>query len=140
MAPRVVATRPVIEVRTDPLTARSRDRILTAALDEFANRGFDGTTTAEIARRAGVTQPLVHYHFATKEALWQEAVTSAFAGWLDTFEGVAGELADLGIIDQMKVLVRRFVRFSAAHPEMGRIISYEGVRGGPAWTGCSSTI
>ena len=53
------------------LTERGRERILRAALEEFAIRGFDGTTTAAIARQAGVTQPLVHYHFTTKVALWQ---------------------------------------------------------------------
>ncbi len=131
MASRSVATRPLAEPAAEILSRRGSDRILAAALEEFADRGFDGTTTAEIARRAGVTQPLVHYHFATKDALWRAAVSTAFAGVLDVFADVPGELADLGVIDQMKVLVRRFVRFSAAHPEMARIISYEGVRGGP---------
>ena len=61
------------------LTARSRERILRAALAEFAIKGFDGTTTAAIARHAGVTQPLVHYHFTSKIVLWKAAVHSAFA-------------------------------------------------------------
>lgn len=111
-----------------------RERILAAALDEFAGRGFDGTTTAEIARRAGVTQPLVHYHFDSKDALWRAAVSEAFTGALSAFDGVMAELADLDTLDQMKVLVRRFVRFCAAHPEIGRMISYEGVQGGPRLT------
>lgn len=113
------------------LVEPSRDRILAAALDEFANRGFDGTTTAEIARRAGVTQPLVHYHFESKDALWRAAVDEAFGAVVESFDGVLAELSDLGLVDQMKVLVRRFVRFSAANPELGRIVSFEGVQGGP---------
>ena len=111
-----------------------RERILAAALDEFAGRGFDGTTTAEIARRAGVTQPLVHYHFESKDALWRAAVSEAFTNALTAFDGVMNELSDLDTLDQMKVLVRRFVRFCAAHPEIGRMISYEGVQGGPRLT------
>jgi AcrR family transcriptional regulator len=130
MAPRVVDAR-TVEVSRNELTERSRDRILAAALEEFANRGFDGTTTAEIARRAGVTQPLVHYHFDSKDALWRATVTGAFDNAVGAFDGVLTELADLDTVDQMKVLVRRFVRFSATHPELGRIISYEGVQGGP---------
>lgn len=113
------------------LTERSRDRILAAALSEFANRGFDGTTTAEIARRAGVTQPLVHYHFDSKDALWHATVEEAFRTAVASFAGVDTELADLDLIDQMKVLLRRYVRFSATNPELARIVSYEGVRGGP---------
>jgi AcrR family transcriptional regulator len=119
------------QVPRQEITERSRDRILRAALEEFATRGFDGTTTAEIARRAGVTQPLVHYHFATKDALWETTMEAAFAGVLESFDGVLAELADLGLIDQLKVLVRRYVRFCAAHPEIGRIVTHEGVQGGP---------
>src|SRR4051794_24909594 len=80
------------------LTERARDRILSAALEEFANRGYDGTTTAEIARHAGVTQPLVHYHFETKDALWRAAVGGAFEQAVGSFEGVVNELADLELI------------------------------------------
>lgn len=130
MAQRTDDARAIEATRAD-LTERSRDRILTAALEEFANRGFDGTTTAEIARRAGVTQPLVHYHFDSKEALWRAAIERALSGAVAAYGGVLAELADLEPIDQMKVLVRRFVHFSAANPELGRIISYEGVQGGP---------
>jgi TetR/AcrR family transcriptional regulator len=117
-----------------PPEGPGRERILAAALDEFAGRGFDGTTTAEIARRAGVTQPLVHYHFESKDALWRAAVSEAFTSALSAFDGVMTELSDLDTLDQMKVLVRRFVRFCAAHPEIGRMISYEGVQGGPRLT------
>jgi TetR/AcrR family transcriptional regulator len=129
MASRVVAAR-TDEVPRQEHTER-RDRILRAALEEFANRGFDGTTTAEIARRAGVTQPLVHYHFDDKDTLWQATMQAAFEGVIQSFEGVLAELADLDLIDRLKVLVRRYVWFCAAHPEIGRIVSHEGVQGGP---------
>jgi TetR/AcrR family transcriptional regulator len=120
---------PPADGRSD-LSERGRERILRAALEEFAIRGFDGTTTAAIARQAGVTQPLVHYHFNTKITLWQEAVRAAFAASARAFEGVEDELRDLASLDQMKVLVRRYVRFSASHPELARIISYESMQGG----------
>lgn len=112
------------------LTERSRERILRAALEEFATRGFDGTTTASIARLAGVTQPLVHYHFTSKLALWQAAVRMAFEASAQAFGGVERELVDLSPLDQMKVLTRRYVRFSASHPELARIVSHESMQGG----------
>jgi len=112
------------------LTERSRERILRSALEEFAARGFDGTTTAAIARKAGVTQPLVHYHFTSKLALWQAAVRMAFEVSSQAFRGVELELRDLAPLDQMKVLTRRYVRFSASHPELARIISHESMQGG----------
>ena len=53
----------------DLAAGTGRERILQVALEEFAANGFEGTSMAHIARRAGVTQPLVHYHFASKDAL-----------------------------------------------------------------------
>src|ERR1700688_3725269 len=52
----------------------ARERILRAALDEFARSGFDGTTTRSIAKIAGVTPPLILYHFESKEKLWLATV------------------------------------------------------------------
>lgn len=47
----------------------SRDALLDAAASLFGERGVAGTTTAEIAARAGVTAAMVHYHFKGREAL-----------------------------------------------------------------------
>lgn len=51
-----------------------RDAILEAALDLFADRGFEGTSVAAVATQADVAKPLVAYHFGSKEGLWQAAV------------------------------------------------------------------
>ena len=108
----------------------NRERILDAALKEFAARGYDGATTAGVARRAGVTQPLVHYYFDSKSVLWQAAMTHIIEEMKSSFGTDLNELSDLSPVDQLKVLVRRFVYFSAAHPEFGCILSFEGAVGG----------
>src|SRR3546814_7343759 len=61
-----------------PSADPTRDRILDAALDLFSERSFDGATTREIAQRAGVTQPLLNYHYRSKDDLWRAAVDSLF--------------------------------------------------------------
>jgi AcrR family transcriptional regulator len=109
----------------------NRERILHAALREFAARGYDGATTAGVARRAGVTQPLVHYYFDSKSVLWRAAMTHVLDEMKGSFGTDLNELSDLAPVDQLKVLVRRFVFFSAAHPEFGCIMSFEGAVGGP---------
>lgn len=48
---------------------RTRERIRAAALELFADRGFDLTTVGEIAMQAGVTEMTVYRHFPTKAAL-----------------------------------------------------------------------
>lgn len=52
-----------------PPEASTRERILTAAQDLFAERGFDATPTSRIAERAGVPKGLVHYYFRRKPDL-----------------------------------------------------------------------
>jgi AcrR family transcriptional regulator len=47
-----------------------RKELLTAALDLFAKQGFRGTTTKEIARRAGISEALLFRHFPSKEVLY----------------------------------------------------------------------
>ena len=56
----------------------ARERILSAAESLFAIRGFEGVSTTQIAKVAGITQPLIHYHFKNKEALWKATVARLF--------------------------------------------------------------
>lgn len=51
----------------------TRDRLLQAAVDEFAAKGYREATVAEICRRAEANIAAVNYHFGSKEALYQEA-------------------------------------------------------------------
>src|SRR5213595_3367687 len=95
----------------------SRERILDASLVEFAKHGYEGATTASVARRIGVTQPLIHYHFGSKEALWRAAVELAFSQMVGLLEGMDEE-STMDPRERMREIVRRFVRFSAKHPEV----------------------
>src|SRR5271167_333419 len=63
---------------TRPSADATRERIVAAAVDLFSERSFDGATTRDIAARAGVAQPLLTYHFHSKEELWRAAVDSLF--------------------------------------------------------------
>jgi TetR/AcrR family transcriptional regulator len=47
----------------------SRERLLDAAAELFAERGISAATTAQIAARAGVTAAMVHYHFKSRASL-----------------------------------------------------------------------
>ncbi|MDX2012160.1 MAG: helix-turn-helix domain-containing protein [Myxococcaceae bacterium] len=49
----------------------ARERILAAALEEFATRGYEAASTNAIAARAGVAKGLVFHHFGSKEALFE---------------------------------------------------------------------
>jgi AcrR family transcriptional regulator len=74
-----------------------RDDVLDAALVEFAERGLVGTSTEDIARRAGISQPYLFRLFGTKKALFTATVTRCFRETLEMFqraaEGKRGEEA-----------------------------------------------
>lgn len=65
--------------RSDP--EASRAAILEAAERLFLDRGFAGTSMSEIATASGVTKSLIHHHFGSKEALWDEVKRTTFAGY-----------------------------------------------------------
>src|SRR6266542_4672831 len=71
--------------------AERKDTILDAALIEFADRGFEGTSTEDIARRAGISQPYLFRLFGTKKDLYLATVERCFAETLEMFrEASAG--------------------------------------------------
>jgi len=55
-----------------------RERVLDAATHLFAARGLHGTTTADIARQAGISQPYLFRLFGTKMALFLAAADRAY--------------------------------------------------------------
>jgi AcrR family transcriptional regulator len=114
----------------------TRDRIAATATRLFVERGFDGVTVAEIARRAKVAENTVFNYFPTKEDLFYSRVDAfeesllsairdrapgrafidAFRGFLLTRQGVWGRLAPYGSADEFAELqtVTRIVSRSPA--------------------------
>ncbi|GGY51676.1 TetR/AcrR family transcriptional regulator [Streptomyces djakartensis] len=60
-------------------SADTRDRILTAAREEFSERGYEKTSVRGVAKAAGVDPALVHHYFGTKEQVFEAAITQSFA-------------------------------------------------------------
>lgn len=111
------ATRPSADV--------TRSRILAAAVELFAQRSFEGASTRDIAALAGVSQPSLAYHFHTKDDLWRATVDSLFAELNATLGARIEGLRGVDLLTTAKLVVRDFIGFSAAHPELHRIITQE---------------
>jgi TetR/AcrR family transcriptional regulator len=118
-------------VLTRPSADATRDRILAAAVDLFSERSFDGATTRDIAERAGVTQPLLNYHYRSKDELWRAAVDSLFDLLGQAMQARMEGLRGVDELTSAKLLVRDFVTFSARHPQLHRIITQESKADGP---------
>jgi AcrR family transcriptional regulator len=97
----------------------------------FSELSFEGATTREIAARAGVTQPLLNYHFASKDELWRAAVDDLFATLTSALADRAFGLRGVDELSMARLMTREFIVFSATHPELHRIITQECKTDGP---------
>jgi AcrR family transcriptional regulator len=102
----------------------TRETILKTALQEFAEQGYEGATTASIARKVGVTQPLIHYHFGSKQG---STVDSIFGDLAKEVESAETRVEGMGDAAKLVTLTYSFIDFAVAHPELARMINNEGV-------------
>jgi AcrR family transcriptional regulator len=65
-----------------------RQQLLDVGRSLFAERGFEATSTEEIAARAGVSKPIVYEHFGGKEGLYAVVVDREMQSLLDRVTGV----------------------------------------------------
>ena len=68
--------------------------LIETAVRLFAEQGYDGTTTLQISREAGVTEPLIYYHFKGKEELFTHILTDAFDEYMTRLESLPSETTD----------------------------------------------
>ena len=77
--------------------AERKDSILDAALIEFAEKGYAGTSTEDVAERAGISQPYLFRLFGTKKELYIASISRCYRETLELFqraaEGKRGEEA-----------------------------------------------
>lgn len=92
----------------------ARERIMAAAIDEFADAGYEGATIRGIAARAGVDSALVHHHFGTKADLFGAAIGAPMRPDLALPEILAGPREEVG------ERIMRFVLGAWEQPEVRR--------------------
>ena len=86
-----------------------RELVLEAAMAEFAARGLAGTSTEEVARQAGISQPYLFRLFPTKRALFLALVRRCFDRLEETFTtaaaGLTGQDALMAMGDAYELLL-----------------------------------
>jgi TetR/AcrR family transcriptional regulator len=111
--------------RQQQRSIKTKQKLLDAALEAFSENGFKGTSTRDIAERAGVHHPLITYHFKNKEELWRSAAKYVFR---DFITGLT-EAQKLHASDCPKArfaaMIRIYVHYAASHPTLHKIILQE---------------
>jgi AcrR family transcriptional regulator len=111
-----------------PLSVRAaatRQRILDAALAEFADKGLAGARVDEIAARAGANKRMLYAHFGSKEDLWLTVLENAYAAKREEERALAVDA--LPPAEAMRRLVEFNLRYTAAHPEFVALLNQENI-------------
>ena len=109
----VFQKRPAIENSAEEGT---RARILQAAQRLFARKGYDGTTTRDLASAANVAEGTLFRHFANKKAILVEVATK---GWVEILTDLLTELSEMGSYKAVaQVMRRRMLRMQESHDLM----------------------
>jgi AcrR family transcriptional regulator len=88
--------------------AERRQAIVDAALKVFVGGSYSGSTTAEIAREAGISEPILYRHFASKRDLYLACLESAWVALRAAFDAKLEELGDHDAISAIGQASREF--------------------------------
>jgi len=105
----------------------TRNALLETAVRSFSLVGYDGVSLRQLEQQAGVKRGLVAYHFGSKEQLWRTAVDQLFEALAGEFGSGLQVLADVAPVEAARGFIRALVRYSAAHPELNRLMMQESV-------------
>ncbi len=103
----------------------TQHKLLDAATQAFSENGFKGTSTREIADRAGVHHPLITYHFKNKELLWRAATDRIFRDFNKALGKVMSDIPASEPRRRAETLVRTYVRYAHNHAALHKIVMQE---------------
>lgn len=96
-------------------------KILRAAEQEFATKGYAGARTTSIAEAAGVTHAMFHYYFRTKEKLFERIISEKVTLLKEAiFSSIVNPNAPLSEI--LRVVIDNHLNFVAANPDLPRFL------------------
>ncbi|CAM5566655.1 TetR/AcrR family transcriptional regulator [Streptomyces badius] len=105
------------------VTPEAARRLLVAAVDAFAERGYHATTTRDIAGRAGMSPAALYIHFKTKEELLHRISKIGHERALYVLDTEADR--DGTAAERLAEAVRSFVRWHAERHTTARVVQYE---------------
>lgn len=97
-----------------------RQRLMAAATDLFNQKGYAGTSVREIVESAGVTKPVLYYHFGSKEGIYLALFEETFAALMDSLAAPLARPASAR--ERLLVLCDRAYTFHAAHLPLVRLM------------------
>ncbi|GLY33107.1 TetR/AcrR family transcriptional regulator [Kineosporia sp. NBRC 101731] len=101
----------------------SSRRLIEAAIEAFADRGFHATTTRDIATRVGLSPAALYVHFPSKQALLAEISVVGHEAALDLVERSAA--SGTGSVNRLRAVIRDFTAWHAERYRVARVVHHE---------------
>lgn len=103
----------------------TQQKLLDAAIEAFSEKGFKGTSTRDIAERAGVHHPLITYHFKNKDKLWRAAADRVFRDFRRSLAASLEDHKGESPKERMASLIRAYVYYAKSQPALHKVMVQE---------------
>lgn len=103
----------------------TQHKLLDAAIEAFSENGFKGTSTRDIAERAGVHHPLITYHFKNKDQLWRAAADKVFREFTRSLGAALENSRESCPKERMASLIRAYVYYAKSQPALHKVMVQE---------------
>jgi len=108
--------------------SRTRKKLLDAGIKMFAEQGYVGASTRQIEAAAKVQRNLIRYHFGNKDDFWKACMAQVFEPLVKDLDEAVNGIRGASSGVRLRVLIERYLRASAEHPEVNQIMVEEGKR------------
>lgn len=125
MAEQAIAGDPKPARKQQQRSIVTQQKLLDAAIDAFSENGFKGTSTRDIADRAGVHHPLITYHFKNKDQLWRAAADRIFREFNISLVKAMAEIPEIDAKARAEAFIHTYVRYAHSQPALHKIILQE---------------
>lgn len=113
------------DVMDTQLELTTKSKLLKAAVTVFSKHGFSGGSVRQIAHLAGTNIAAIKYHYSSKELLWQAVVSYLHNELIQSVIQDEARWSKMSPYERVVNTTKHYIRFSARHPELHRIILYE---------------
>jgi len=103
----------------------TQQKLLDAAIEAFSENGFKGTSTRDIAARAGVHHPLITYHFKNKDQLWRAAADHIFSAFTRSLSKSLEENRNMDAKKRMSAMIYAYVNYAKSQPALHKVMVQE---------------
>ena len=103
----------------------TQHKLLDAAIEAFSENGFKGTSTRDIAERAGVHHPLITYHFKNKDRLWRAAADRVFRDFRHSLAASLEDRRHENPKERFAALIRAYVYYAKSQPALHKVMVQE---------------